>query len=196
MNRETVNTLWYKASVCLATILISLSCRGGWSPNTVWGNATNGVCVGIDISLNGIGQGHPPLCVLYIKNISTNEISLRLQKPPERFYKIELQGPDGETIALRTNKQQVSTFDGVVRLVFDKNVTNRQADYFFVPDTFEIKTNGQYQLVVSLMATTNLWWNPPMRVEVEPNGRYKNIPLPTTNTSTSDKYIEYFAGPN
>ena len=174
------NKMMRKTLIVLASVFIGISCMAVWPPNSVWGNITNEVYVGMDITTNNLGLGHPPLCILYIKTTSTNEIHLRFPRTPTRFDRIELYGPDGQAINLKQGIT-ISDFDGVIRTYVSGNKI-AEVDHFSISDTFDIKTNGQYQLVISLMATTNIWWKPPMRVEVAPDGRYTNVPLPTTNT--------------
>ena len=177
-----LNILRGKSLVGIIAISTNLSCLGDCSTNCIWSAPTNGARVGIEISSYHRGNDQPPTCILKIQSVSTNgadNIALRLPKPPEFFNRIELYGPDGQRVGLRRDRQ-ISDFGGVQRAYLRRNEI-WQVDYFSLPENFEIKTNGQYQLIVSLKATTNLWWRPPMNVEVGSDGRYKNIYLTTTN---------------
>lgn len=148
----------------------------------IWGAPTNGLHLGVEISPFDNKRDRPPVCTLYVQSAGTNEVNLRIPGAPKRFHRFELHGPDGRLISLQPDKTQLQNFNGVRRTMISSNNQSRSLEvgFFSIPDNFELKTNGQYRLVVSLTVSTNEIW---MK-----NPAYFSLP-PTTNVfliSTND----------
>lgn len=123
---------------------------------TVWGAVSNGLCAGVrvrqsDWHINDFE------CYIDVRNMTTNRLYIFLL-PLEQRYEIELRGPDGQRI-----HQLEPLFFG------QKSITDRMrwrdrepfgqepsldernsVNWFFLKDTFDIRTNGQFTLIASM----------------------------------------------
>jgi hypothetical protein len=129
------------------------------STNIVWGAATNGMRLGVGIDFTKTGPGLPPICALYVQNISTNFQYLRLPEVEDRHC-VELRGQDGQQIPRRRG----TSFSTIKRVRWRSLSPSQvaQVDHFSVAETFQVKTNGAYSLAVSTRAAAspvaaNLW---------------------------------------
>jgi hypothetical protein len=140
----------------------------------VWGSSTNGLRLGVKISSADILPKPAPNCLIYVENVGTNFLYLRLPEAGSR-YRAHLQ-TDGLTVtrtdvplspATRTRWVGVSTNAPV------------QVDYFSLPECFQIRTNGTYSVGLSLKLASSpvaadVWgrkakyfWLPPVTNQVQ-----------------------------
>jgi len=120
-------------------------------PQILWGAASNGVCVGISIKQSDWGSSHKDdfYCNMELGNMTTNHLSAWFP-PFEKRYEIELRGPDGRRV--RQLKplfwSQKTRWSGLKPL--STNSTSGSMDWFFLKDTFDVRTNGQFTLIASM----------------------------------------------
>ena len=123
-------------------------------PQVVWGVATNGVCAGISIVHTGWGSSQKDdiYCNIELGNMTTNFLWTWFPRFEQR-YEIELRGPDGDRI--RQVKplfhSQKTLWSGLPPL--STNSTSCSLDWFFLKDTFDVRTNGQFTLITSVRAS-------------------------------------------
>ncbi len=138
----------------------SSSMLSSWAraQDDVWGAATNSVRLGVrGYRDSGLGFARPPICILSIQNTSSNFMGICLP-PAERRYHLDLRGTDGKAVG-RTGDGRVSDRPGVLRKMCHPGVSY-QADAFFLPDVFNVRSNGTYTLIASgwVSVATNYPW--------------------------------------
>ena len=119
-------------------------------PQTVWGVVSNGVCVGVYVEPSDLSpQKNDFNCCMELGNITTNLFWVWFP-PLEQRYEIELRGPDDQRI--RQLKplfwSQKTRWSGLKPL--STNSTSGSLDWFFLKDTFDIRTNGLFTLIASV----------------------------------------------
>ena len=140
--------------VALAMILPQLALAQQstqYQPQTVWGAVSNGVCAGVFIKQSDWGSSHKDdfYCNMELGNMTTNLFWVWFP-PFERCYEIELRGPDGQPIRQLKplfHSHKIS-WSGLKPL--STNSTSGSFDWFFLKDTFDIRTNGQFTLIASM----------------------------------------------
>ena len=132
--------------------------------NIVWGAATNGVRAGVQIILPSNGYGYSyqyaPKCNVFLQNVGTNSMTFRV------LYKAELRGTEGIPIKLKPGKE-IPAHNKHKRTGIRPEETSG-IDFFSIPDVFQVRTNGNYQLIVLLQASTNLWGKSPYYFALPP----------------------------
>jgi hypothetical protein len=132
-----------KLLLSLALFLVTLSSNAV----EVWGTATNGLRLGIEMVWGKNQTVRPPLCILHMQNVGTNVTGVLLPKP-DSCYNIQLYGPNGEVI----NRKSSWKFSDAERArweTFKANEIN-QITYFSISNVFQPKINGRYELVISV----------------------------------------------
>lgn len=113
-----------------------------------WGATTNGLQLGINSG--------DPLCMLFIRNVSTNQRSIYIHRaPPEIRFEMKLLDPQGKPVDVISEK--LLSLDSTFRN--GGTVITNEIDFaasFSVTDIFKIKTNGLHTLIVSERFTTNI----------------------------------------
>jgi hypothetical protein len=119
-------------------------------PKTVWGAASNGVCAGVSSKQSDWPSYKNDFeCSMELGNLTTNLMWVWFP-PFEQRYEIELRGPDGNRIRqLKPLFHSLKTrYSGLAPL--STNSTSGSFDWFFLKDTFDIRTNGQFTLIASV----------------------------------------------
>ncbi len=126
-------------------------------PEPVWGAATNGINLGLRIGEVKEMRENDSYCEIDMKNMSTNRLYIWVP-PLERRYEIELLGPDGRRI------RQLKPFSLshqnpwlALEPLSAKHGNWVSLDWCFIKDTFDMRTNGLYTLIVS--ARVNVFTN-------------------------------------
>ena len=105
-----------------------------------WGAPTNGIRLGAHVHWVRTGTETPPICVLYLENVTTNFLYVRLPKVENR-YRVGLTTGAGAPVG-----RPIGTLSRVSRVRF-QGLSPRlplQIDFFSLPDTFPAVTNGEY----------------------------------------------------
>lgn len=123
-------------------------------PPHVWGKATNGLSCGIRvIQSHRIGHAHDFYCDIDVRNLSTNRLYIRIL-PLEQRYEIKLLGPDGRQIRqlkpLFWSYKQLWLYREPFNL--DPLPERKSIDWFWLKETFDVRTNGLHTLIVSVRA--------------------------------------------
>jgi hypothetical protein len=116
-------------------------------PKTVWGAVSNGICAGVSSEPSDWPSHKGDFtCSMELGNTGTN--FLWVWFPPfEQRYEIQLLGPDGNRVrqlkplfhSLKTRYSGLPPFP-----------KTGDFDWFFLKDTFDIRTNGQFTLIASV----------------------------------------------
>ena len=147
---------------------------------TVWGAVSNGICGGICIITNSFHE-NDVYCSMELGNTTTNLFWVWFP-PLEQRYEIQLLAPDGNRVHQLKPLflAQKTRWSGLKPL--STNSTSCSLDWFFLKDTFDIRTNGQFTLIASMRV--NVFTNFAIgqyRMQSEPV--YFLLP-PVTNTFT------------
>lgn len=126
-------------------------------PPHVWGVATNGLCVGVCVRQDDL------YCGIDVRNITTNVLYIWVPRL-DRRYEIEFRGPDGRRIPqlkpFLPNPQwgsDLSHFLARDPFAKDPFSERRELSWFLLKDMFDVRTNGQFTLIVS--AQVNVFTN-------------------------------------
>jgi hypothetical protein len=113
-----------------------------------WGATTNGLQLGINVSY--------PFCMVFIRNVSTNQRSIYIHRAPEGMrYKMQLLDPKGRPADIASNQllDLESAFRNGGTLI--TNEPPGQLTFFSISDVFRIETNGLHTIIISERFTTN-----------------------------------------
>jgi hypothetical protein len=120
-------------------------------PQHIWGAATNGICAGVEV-MQSDWPSHKNdfYCDIDVRNMSTNRLYIWVP-PVEQRYEIELRGPDGRRIRQLKPLTHVQAHLWLARESFGQDPFSEKSnlDWFFLKDTFDVRTNGLYTLIVS-----------------------------------------------
>lgn len=139
----------------VATLLLQLPAHAQQitrsKPQTIWGPISNGISVGIFKKEADWGSSHKDdlYFSMQLANMTTNFIWIWL--PPIEFrYEIELWGPDGKQVRQLKPPFPASKarWSGLPPL--STNSTSASFDWFFLKETFDIRTNGQFTFAASV----------------------------------------------
>ncbi len=119
-------------------------------PQTVWGAASNGICAGVFIKQSDWGSLNKNdfYCNMELGNITTNLFWVWFP-PLEQRYEIELWGPGGQRIRQLKPLFFSQKNPWLTREPFSED-EKHCLDWCFLKDTFEVRTNGQFTLIVSV----------------------------------------------
>jgi len=121
-----------------------------------WGQQTNGLRLGVEISsFKEISTNLLPSCCLYVQNIGSNFVYYRI--PSFKNYEIRLLNANGQQFDWPEAKNDAAA--GLQRKGGsgpEEAGQLKQIAFFNVPEKFSTKTNGDYQLIVSLRCCTNI----------------------------------------
>jgi len=160
----------------ITVILTQLVWAQPEQPQPVWGMPSNGICGGICVTQSDWPtHANDFYCDIDVRNMSTKRLYIWLP-PLEQRYEIDLRGPDGRPI-----RQLKSVF------LSQKHPFGLEpfpdwysVDWFFLKDTFDVRTNGQFTLIVSVRA--NAFTNFAVgRSQMQNEPSYFLLP-PVTNT--------------
>jgi hypothetical protein len=153
----------------------------------VWGVATNGLSGGICVEPSDQPSHKGDFyCDIDVRNMTTNSLSILVPRLDQR-YEIELRGPDGRRIAqlkpfLPNPKWGSDWSHWLGREPYNSDPLSERGclSWFFLKETFDVKTNGLHTLIVSVRvnAFTNFAIG---REEMRKNTSYFLLP-PVTNT--------------
>ena len=151
-----------KHSICgsLFILMVSMTIisRPAWAqplseppmPSHVWGAASNGICGGLRVRQNDL------YCDIDVRNITTNRMYIWVPRL-DRRYEIELLGPDARKIPQlkpffpNTNSMSMrSHWLGREPYSQDPFAEKSDLNWFYLKDTFDIRTNGQFTLIASV----------------------------------------------
>ena len=147
---------WPRTGSGFAALFCLLLCttRVHAQDQIVWGSATNGLRLGLSVSLHdGWSQARAPECVIYVQNVETNRHFFEFARGEDRLA-VELVAPDGSCVQRIGGDQATRLTRGTTRgtlLSGDRDVVG----FFLVTNLFSLKTNGSHTLIVSGRATTN-----------------------------------------
>jgi hypothetical protein len=144
-----------KTIVLFPLLILSFMARA--QPEPKWGATTNGLQLGSTV-FQSWHTNHQSdwLCELYIRNVSTNQRKIYIHRVPNEIrYEVQLLNPQGKSVDVFQNKLLSLGSDfqhgGTV-------LTNEPPAFvvsFYIPEIFDIKTNGLHTLIVSERFTTN-----------------------------------------
>jgi len=121
-------------------------------PQHVWGAASNGMCVGVVVRKSDWPDHQNDFyCDVNIKNLTTNRLYIYVPPFKER-YDIRLYGPDGGVVRQLQPWRWSQKNPWLVREPIDTDSLSerRNLDWFFLKETFDVRTNGQYTLIASV----------------------------------------------
>ncbi len=145
----------YKSSILVGIVVAFLMSALAQSPSLpphIWGAATNGLCGGIQVRPSDRPSHKGDFyCDIDVRNITTNSLYIRIP-PLERRYEIELRGPDGRQIRQLKpiSSSQKQPWLGREPFNLDSYSERRNIDWFFLKETFDVRTNGLHTLIVSV----------------------------------------------
>jgi hypothetical protein len=152
MNRPNLRSLL----VQIVGMTIVLPCHALAQPQEprlqpIWGAASNGICAGIYVRKSD-WQSHANdlICETCVRNMSTNRLWIWVP-PIENRFELELRGPDGKRI--RQLKPIIAGDSNPFLGLEPLSATNGNwcsLDWYFLRDTFDVRTNGLHTLVVSV----------------------------------------------
>lgn len=122
-------------------------------PPHVWGAATNGISGGLRVNQSDW------YCSIDIRNVTTNELYIWIA-PLKKRYEIELRGPNGEKIPQLKSFLPIQNAGGDSGHIFGRRPYNSQdplaekgcLGWFYLKETFDIRTNGLHSLILSVRA--------------------------------------------
>jgi hypothetical protein len=121
-------------------------------PQQVWGTTTNGIYSGVQV-------GRVPwreddlYCEIDVKESITNHLYVWFP-PIEHRYEMELRGPDGRLVHQLKPIPPTNTAlsRGLPLSIGTPFNTWSGVDWFFLKDTFDVRTNGQFTLILFVRA--------------------------------------------
>jgi hypothetical protein len=116
----------------------------------VWGAASNGISAAVSVTqTDWATHKNDFYCDIDVRNVTTNRLYIWVP-PLEQRYVIELRGPDGRPVRqlkpLRLSQKQ--PWLGREPLSDDGHCL----DWCFLKETFDVRTNGPYTLIVAVRA--------------------------------------------
>ncbi|MGH7988843.1 MAG: hypothetical protein ACREDS_01425 [Limisphaerales bacterium] len=151
MKKNLLKTILLITATIISSLFASAQPTMVNQPETVWGAVSNGVCAGAFIEQSNWGSSYKDdfYCCMELKNMTTN-LLWGWFPPLEQRYEIQLLGPDGKQV------RQLKPFSSGLHTQwsglspFSTNSTSCSLDWFFLKNTFDIRTNGQFTLIASV----------------------------------------------
>jgi hypothetical protein len=119
-------------------------------PPHIWGAASNGICGGLRVRQNDL------YCDIDVRNMTTNRLYIWVPRL-DRRYEIEFQGPDGQRVPqLKPFFPNINSMSmrshwlGREPCSQDPLSEKRDLNWFYLKDTFDVRTNGLHTLIVSV----------------------------------------------